>query len=325
MTAFDTLHGLTGPFAVTDDPGDGLVELGTWLLAQGYRFVTVTPETHRIVHSRRGISNGFDLRDIFGWSRTFTEDIVPLEVRALLDRSHAIAASGTRCASRVRFSTIGDAILMHSAYPASDADSVFFGPDTYRYIQFVHRHLPSCGRARRIIDVGCGSGAAGLSAASALPGSTLVLADINAKALAYARVNARLATMPSAAFALSDVLDDVAGAFDFIIANPPYMKNALKGTFRDGGNHHGTHLSVRIVYECLSRLSGGGRLVLYTLAPVMEGVDLFFASVSACLREVHCSFTYTEIDPDVFGEELRGADYARVERIAAVGLVVDLP
>jgi hypothetical protein len=34
--------------------------------------------------------------------------------------------------------------------------------------------------------------------------------------------------------------------------------------------------------------------------------------------------TYEELDPDVFGEELEQAQYAQVERIAAVGLRVRL-
>jgi len=33
-------------------------------------------------------------------------------------------------------------------------------------------------------------------------------------------------------------------------------------------------------------------------------------------------FAYREIDPDIFGDELRRAVYADVERLAAVGIVI---
>ena len=41
------------------------------------------------------------------------------------------------------------------------------------------------------------------------------------------------------------------------------------------------------------------------------------------LEEIGASMTYGEIDPDIFGEELEQPGYERVERIAAVGAVVE--
>jgi hypothetical protein len=45
---------------------DPLAELGRALRAEGYSFVTPTPETHRRVLAHRG--EGATLRDIFGWN-----------------------------------------------------------------------------------------------------------------------------------------------------------------------------------------------------------------------------------------------------------------
>ena len=39
------------------------------------------------------------------------------------------------------------------------------------------------------------------------------------------------------------------------------------------------------------------------------------------LERAGCPFSYREIDPDVFGEELDAPAYAHAERIAAVALV----
>ena len=38
-----------------------------------------------------------------------------------------------------------------------------------------------------------------------------------------------------------------------------------------------------------------------------------------------CDFDYEEIDPDVFGEELEHPPYDRVDRIAVVGVTIDVP
>ncbi len=38
-----------------------------------------------------------------------------------------------------------------------------------------------------------------------------------------------------------------------------------------------------------------------------------------------CSLRYREIEPDIYGEELEKAAYADVERIAAIGVVVEKP
>jgi hypothetical protein len=35
-------------------------------------------------------------------------------------------------------------------------------------------------------------------------------------------------------------------------------------------------------------------------------------------------FTYEEIDPDVFGEELEYSPYDRADRIAVVGVTIDI-
>lgn len=324
MTAVELPNTQLDTRTISSREASGLVALGERLMAESYRFVTVTPETHRSVNERTGMSEAFDLREIFGWNRRFTPASVPEEIRGLLDLANVIVNDGSTAVSTVRFATIGDSIFVHSAYPTSSADSVFFGPDTYRFVQFIHRHLPPTDRAIRIADVGCGSGAGGLLIASAISGSQLVLADVNDKALDYSRVNARLASMSAVEFAQSDVLDDVAGQFDLIVSNPPYMTDALKRKYRDGGENYGTELSVRIAKECLARLSIGGRMLLYTGSPVVDGTDVFFAAIADHLHDIPCTFTYAEIDPDVFGEELRSPGYERVERIAAVGLVVEI-
>ena len=81
-------------------------------------------------------------------------------------------------------------------------------------------------------------------------------------------------------------------------------------------------LSLRIVEESIDRLYPGGVLFLYTGTTIVDGVDQFFAAVRSRLEERDCDYTYEEIDPDVFGEELESAPYDRVDRIAVVALTI---
>src|SRR5712691_11419314 len=109
-----------------------LLELGQELGQLGYRFVTPTPETHRCVVARNG-AEARDLRDAFGWSLPFREGVLPERMVALLAEGGALARDGDRLRSEVRFSSLGERLFVHSAFPTREPDAVFFGPDTYRY------------------------------------------------------------------------------------------------------------------------------------------------------------------------------------------------
>ena len=147
-----------------DDRDHALVELGRALKASSYEFVTVTPETHRHVLSRDA-QPGRDLRDVFGWSRAFDPGVLPTPIRTIGERASVFMKeqSGLFRAT-VRFSSLGEHLLVHSAFPTLSSDSVFFGPDTYRFCSFLKR----CGLpGGRVVDVGCGTGAGGILASQA--------------------------------------------------------------------------------------------------------------------------------------------------------------
>jgi methylase of polypeptide subunit release factors len=295
-----------------------LVALGRMLAAEGYRFVTATPETHRRVLARAGRDEARDLRDVFGFSRPFPEALLPARMLEAMRAARVVERRGALLASTVRWSSLGEALYVHSAHPTSGADAVFFGPDTYRFAAFLEANARA---AESAIDIGCGTGAGGLSIATRV--ARLTLSDVNRAALRLARVNATLAGITNARFIESDVMNEVAGTFDLVIANPPYLVDDEARTYRHGGSLHGAELSVRIVREALDRLSSRGTLLLYTGAPIVEGRDVFLDAVRPVVgkRSMH----YTELDPDVFGEELDRPAYADVERIAVVGLRIDVP
>jgi release factor glutamine methyltransferase len=93
-------------------------------------------------------------------------------------------------------------------------------PETELVVETALRVAP---RARRILDVGTGSGALAAALAGERPEASVWASDVSSDALAVARLNlARHA--PRVALVRADLLAPFrAGAFDLIVANPPYL------------------------------------------------------------------------------------------------------
>ena len=305
-----------------------LLSLGKGLLARNYHFVTATPATHRRVNSRP-LSTASPLERVFGWSRPFQAIELPAEMIGLLEEAEELEIEQGLFYSKVRFSTLGEQLFVHSAFPTDAADSVFFGPDTYRFVRALRHAMAdvSSGASLTVIDIGCGSGAGGICAAAFLNGrarAEVIMSDINPKALRYTAINASLNGISNVRTVLSDVFEKINEGGDLIMANPPYLVDRSARLYRHGGGEFGCELSLRILEQGLDRLYLGGRMFLYTGTPVINGADAFLAAVRPRLEARDCRYSYEEIDPDVFGEELESAPYDRVDRIAVVALTVSV-
>ncbi len=93
-------------------------------------------------------------------------------------------------------------------------------PETEQFCELILAGGP----ARRVLDAGTGSGVIALTHAAAWPEAQVEAVDISPDALALARENAaRLGLAERVRFAESDLLAGVAGEFDLIAANLPYI------------------------------------------------------------------------------------------------------
>ena len=301
---------------------DALLRLLSALGREGYSFITPTPLTHERVLARGPGTTARDLRNVFGWSLKFERGLLAEDMFELLEQADALERDGQLFRSRLRVSSIGERLFLHSAFPTEAQDSVFFGPDTYRFVDFIRSELPRLGPVRRLVDIGTGTGAGAIMAAPLLPQARLTLLDINPSALRLAAVNARHAGI-EAELVEGGSLDGVSGLVDLVIANPPYIVDDSGRDYRDGGDMHGARLSLDWTLAAARRLEPGGHVLLYTGSAIVDGRDHLREALERELPALGCSLRYRELDPDVFGEELEKPAYREVERIAAVGAVVE--
>ena len=292
------------------------------LRMRDYDFVPITPESQRRVLARPDRKVAQDLRDVFGWSLPFEEKTIDPEITALMRAGGLIDPHPVGLISTVRVSRVHNRLFLHSAFPTEDDDSVFLGPDSWRFIDFIRAELSQRGRYERLVDIGTGAGVGGISMAADLPSGRVELADINRKALRFARVNAASAGV-NVNIVESDGLGAIAAGFDVAIANPPFIFEQDAPAYRRGGGMHGAELSRDWALQAAGKVAPGGLVLLYTGSPIVGGADLLRQRLEQRLPALGCTLSWREIDPDIFGEELAKPAYADVERIAAIGAVIE--
>ena len=311
------MHNIANLDALADA---ALLRLTQAIRDTGYSFVTPTPATIARVNARPGAEWAADLRGVFGWSRPFRDGVVPPAILRAMQDAAVLADHPGGHRSLVRLSTLDGELFLHSAYPTTAPDAVFFGPDTYRFANAILAHRLAA-PVMRAVDVGCGAGPGAIMVARAHPAAEVLAVDINDSALRLTRASAALAGVKVRAVN-SNLLGGVDGAFDLIVANPPYLVDPGERAYRHGGGPLGAGLSLAILNAALDRLAPGGTLLLYTGAAVVNGIDPFRDAAATRLAETEAHWTYRELDPDVFGEELDGGAYTATDRIAAILLTV---
>lgn len=141
----------------------------------------------------------------------------------------------------------------------------------------------SAARISRILELGTGSGCIAIACAQAFPDCTLVATDISADALEVARMNVLHYELDGRIELVeADFFDGVAGRFDLIVSNPPYVPQgeiaALPAEYAHepvlalASGPDGMESARRILQDARRYLTDGGTLALEvgTGWPVLE-------------------------------------------------------
>jgi release factor glutamine methyltransferase len=158
-------------------------------------------------------------------AETTPERIVGWPEQALADGAAArLEAQLARRLAREPLARILGAREFWSLDFAVDAATLVPRPETETLVEATLAALGDRARPWRILDLGTGSGCVLLALLSELPAATGLGVDLSAAAVAIARANAAsLGLGERSAFRVGDWLADVAGPFDVVVANPPYV------------------------------------------------------------------------------------------------------
>lgn len=170
----------------------------------------------------------------------------------------------------------------HSPWPTSEVDSVFFGPDSYRYTRYLGsltKRIPDC---RVAIDMCTGAGVGAIHLAREFPNADVYGLDINPKALRLARINAahlcpdiepkKLQMLYSDAYGA--VKESLLGKVDVITIDPPFIADDNR-TYAQGG-YLGIEFTLDMLRKSYEMLKSGGEAWLHMAAPItFDGRDIF--------------------------------------------------
>ena len=146
-------------------------------------------------------------------------------------------------------------------------------PETEGLIEAVNELFPDRHAPLRVADICTGSGCVGVVIAVERPQTRIVAADLSLAALEIARRNAvRYNVTDRVEFVQGDLLNPLAGTFDIVVANPPYVplasRRGLPPEVRDHepamalfGGSDGLEVIRRLVSESAARLERHSYLI----------------------------------------------------------------
>ena len=235
--------------------------------------------------------------------------------RAALAAGGIVEARGDAITSRAQLALAGDHFVFGDRIASADAV-----PPLNAVTPFLARAAIPRRPIDSALDLGCGAGA--LALALAAVARRVVGTDVNARALSWARFNARLNGVAGVELRLGDLFEP-AGAerFDLVVAQPPFVARRADAdpcAFVHGGPR-GDELALRSMAGAPSRLTPRGRAVLLADWPVLDG-DPLDARVRAALGDAAADAFVLQSPPknlDEYCTSVAAAEHPRLDEAFA--------
>jgi release factor glutamine methyltransferase len=180
-------------------------------------------------------------------------------------------------------------------------------PETEELVEFLGSEIRN--PKSEILDVGTGSGVIALSLAFKFPEAKIFATDVSEVALGLANENAaRLNLSNRVRFVKSDLLENVEGTFDAIVANLPYISIQDRHTLSREVLHdpeialfasaRGDELMRKLIVQAPARLRAGGMLALEI--GIGQSDALFSALAEKNYRDIYSKNDYSGVTRFLF-------------------------
>jgi release factor glutamine methyltransferase len=182
-------------------------------------------------------------------------------------------------------------------------------PETEQLVELLISNFKSQISNSRMVDVGTGTGVIALSLVAKFPDTQILAVDISDDALALAQENAaRLNLADRVRFLKSNLLENVEGTFDLIVANLPYISTQDRHTLsREVLNDpavavfasaRGDELIRELIAQAPSRLRPGGMLAVEI--GIGQSDPLFSALAEKNYRDIYSKNDYSGVTRFLF-------------------------
>jgi len=180
-------------------------------------------------------------------------------------------------------------------------------PETEELVEFLVSKIQN--PKSKIVDVGTGSGVIALTLAMKFPEAEILAVGISDDALALAQENAaRVKLADRVRFLKSNLLENVEGCFDVIVANLPYISIQDRHTLSREVLHdpavalfasaRGDELVRELIAQAPSQLRPGGMLALEI--GIGQGDALFSALAEKNYRDIYSKTDYSGVTRFLF-------------------------
>jgi len=191
-----------------------------------------------------------------------------LDLRMLVDTADGLV-------SRLTVTPCGELLFGHDHFAIQHeekAEHVFLGRCSMRLADRVSAHLATR-RLPRGLDLCTGSGVQASNMARRC--DEVIGGDVNRRALAFARANARANGLNNVTFIESDLFTNIPGRFDIVTANTPFLllpegSKALSGN----GGHLGMEVELRLFEQLDKRLNPGGVSFIVASSVMIRGENV---------------------------------------------------